>query len=53
MLKDKGIEVPINVELGEDKTSVIYSHIGGEKEIEVENPVDLLIKYSKKNQYIS
>ena len=31
MLKDKGIEVPINVELGEDKTSVIYSHIGKKK----------------------
>ena len=52
MLKDKGIEVPINVELGEDKTSVIYSHIG-EKEIEVENPVDLLIKYSKKTNILA
>ena len=46
MIKDKGVSIPLEVELGEDKVSVIYRYTGDE-DIGDENLVDILIKYGE------
>ena len=52
MIKDKGLPVPIEVELGEDGVSVIYSYIG-EEDIGDESLVNMLIEYGEEAQVLS
>lgn len=52
MLKEKGIDVPLDVVLGEDGVSAIYNYTGA-KDIGDESLVDLLIKYAKEASILS
>ncbi len=52
MIKDKDEGVPIEVQLGEDKTSVIYSYTGN-SDIGDESLVDLLIEYGETTGVLS
>lgn len=48
MIEESGSSIPIEVKLGEDEVSVIYSYTG-DRDIGDENLVDLLIKYGEES----
>ncbi len=52
MLVEKNIDVPIDIGIGSDGSSVVYTYTG-EKDIGDENLVDLLIKYAREAKMIS
>ncbi|MDR7870275.1 MAG: penicillin-binding transpeptidase domain-containing protein [Tissierellaceae bacterium] len=52
MIKEKGVQVPIEVELGEDGVSVMYSY-SGNKDIGDDSLVDLLIEYGEEAEVLS
>lgn len=52
MIKDKGVPIPIEVELGEDGVSVIYRYTG-EEDIGDESLVNMLIEYGEEAQVLS
>lgn len=47
LIREKGVEVPIEAELGDDESSVIYRYTGN-IDIGDENLVDLLINYAER-----
>lgn len=51
MLAEKQIDVPIDVGIGEDGSTVVYTYIG-EKDIGDENLVDLLIRYGRQSNML-
>lgn len=51
-IKEKGNTVPIEIELGEDRSSVIYKYTG-DKDIGDENLVDLLMEYGEEAGVLS
>lgn len=52
MIEESGTKIPIEVKLGEDGFSAIYSYIG-DKDIGDENLVDLLIEYGEEAGVLS